>query len=592
MAIDGDNINYSTSSSVIGLNEFAQNQVDFGASEIGYSTGQAAGHARRVPYQYLPDVAGATCLMYNLTSSRRADQARCCSTRTSWPRSSPGTIKTGTTRDPGAQRRRPAARTRPSSSSGGRTPRVTTTSSPSTSLSQPAALERLREGEAVPAGADAVFPFPHRAATRGSTTSRAGSGRGIRHRLERRRRRRTAPSPTSRRPTPSCTHKPCAYVENASRNYVQPDRGRTTPWRSRAPSCCPTSSRSWTASTRTRAERLPDLRLQLPDHRRRATETPAEGCGPRPVHRVPRLQGPAIGRNSSATRRCRRTSWRTTSTPSTASPAPPRRRRRHGGELSEPVCRRSNPCPANRTTPMDPRRPRRHRRQEHPRRRRRRQQPQQRQRRRGQPPPARPRPPGQLEPPRVTARKAPTEGSNRPRSFRRTSPTLHRRRRSPSARPSSGRSNGSRQILQRHELHAGLGSGSAPVGRHSPGNSAIRRNAAAEHWEQGRNASLPTTNCFCDRRSLFWSRPHLRCAEPRHDDRGRFQRPCITSDGDLELPREEGRLRHWIRLRDDSLQLPYLEMSQRGARACQRISASASTSSSSCATFPPTTAWT
>ena len=30
----------------------------------------------------------------------------------------------------------------------------------------------------------------------------------------------------------------------------------------------------------------------------------------------------------------------------------------------------------------------------------------------------------------------------------------------------------SRQILQRHELHAGLGSGSAPVGRHSPGNSA------------------------------------------------------------------------------------------------------------------------
>ena len=30
-----------TSSSVIGLNEFAQQQVDFGASEIGYSTGQA-----------------------------------------------------------------------------------------------------------------------------------------------------------------------------------------------------------------------------------------------------------------------------------------------------------------------------------------------------------------------------------------------------------------------------------------------------------------------------------------------------------------------------------------------------------------------
>jgi len=66
-SIDGDNINYSDSSSVIGLNEFAQEQVNFGASEIGYSTGQAnytppAGY----PYQYLPDVAGATCMMYNL----------------------------------------------------------------------------------------------------------------------------------------------------------------------------------------------------------------------------------------------------------------------------------------------------------------------------------------------------------------------------------------------------------------------------------------------------------------------------------------------------------------------------------------------
>lgn len=63
----GDNVNYSVSSSVIGMNEFAQQQVTFGATEIGYSTGQAtydppAGYA----YQYIPDVAGATCLDYNL----------------------------------------------------------------------------------------------------------------------------------------------------------------------------------------------------------------------------------------------------------------------------------------------------------------------------------------------------------------------------------------------------------------------------------------------------------------------------------------------------------------------------------------------
>lgn len=67
--LDGDQVNYSDSSSVIGLNEFAQAQVNFGASEIGYSTGQAqytppSGYA----YQYLPDVAGATCLDYNLQS--------------------------------------------------------------------------------------------------------------------------------------------------------------------------------------------------------------------------------------------------------------------------------------------------------------------------------------------------------------------------------------------------------------------------------------------------------------------------------------------------------------------------------------------
>ena len=68
-SLNGDNVNYSTSASVIGLNEFALKQVDFGASEIGYSTGQAnnvppAGYS----YQYLPDVAGAICLDYNVLS--------------------------------------------------------------------------------------------------------------------------------------------------------------------------------------------------------------------------------------------------------------------------------------------------------------------------------------------------------------------------------------------------------------------------------------------------------------------------------------------------------------------------------------------
>ena len=67
----GDTVNYLTQSSVIGLNDFANYpQVDFGASEIGYSTGQAdTSPPATFQYQYLPDIAGATCLDYNLTST-------------------------------------------------------------------------------------------------------------------------------------------------------------------------------------------------------------------------------------------------------------------------------------------------------------------------------------------------------------------------------------------------------------------------------------------------------------------------------------------------------------------------------------------
>lgn len=62
----GMNVNYAVSSSVQGLNEFALNQLNFGASEIGYSTKQADDYPN-FQYQYLPDVAGATCLDYHLT---------------------------------------------------------------------------------------------------------------------------------------------------------------------------------------------------------------------------------------------------------------------------------------------------------------------------------------------------------------------------------------------------------------------------------------------------------------------------------------------------------------------------------------------
>ena len=61
----GLNINWQVQSSIIGLNQFATNQVDFGASDIPYSSGQAQSSPNQ-PYQYLPDVAGGLAFMFNV----------------------------------------------------------------------------------------------------------------------------------------------------------------------------------------------------------------------------------------------------------------------------------------------------------------------------------------------------------------------------------------------------------------------------------------------------------------------------------------------------------------------------------------------
>jgi ABC-type phosphate transport system substrate-binding protein len=61
----GLNINWQVSSSVIGLNNFGQNQVDFAASDIPYSANQST-YFPNIPYQYMPDVAGGLSFMFNL----------------------------------------------------------------------------------------------------------------------------------------------------------------------------------------------------------------------------------------------------------------------------------------------------------------------------------------------------------------------------------------------------------------------------------------------------------------------------------------------------------------------------------------------
>lgn len=64
----GTNINWQVSSSVIGLNNFAQNQVDFAASDIPYSSQQSTYYPTN-PYEYMPDVAGGLSFMYNLNGN-------------------------------------------------------------------------------------------------------------------------------------------------------------------------------------------------------------------------------------------------------------------------------------------------------------------------------------------------------------------------------------------------------------------------------------------------------------------------------------------------------------------------------------------
>jgi len=63
-ALNGVQINFAPSSSVQGLNEYAQGLVNFAASDIGYSTGQAnfTPGGGQVPFQYMPDVGGALTL--------------------------------------------------------------------------------------------------------------------------------------------------------------------------------------------------------------------------------------------------------------------------------------------------------------------------------------------------------------------------------------------------------------------------------------------------------------------------------------------------------------------------------------------------
>jgi len=66
--LDGGNINFTVSSSVVGMNDFCNGTVNFGATDISFATQQANCTTSQVPYpfQYMPDVAGGLSFEYNL----------------------------------------------------------------------------------------------------------------------------------------------------------------------------------------------------------------------------------------------------------------------------------------------------------------------------------------------------------------------------------------------------------------------------------------------------------------------------------------------------------------------------------------------
>jgi phosphate transport system substrate-binding protein len=64
-SIEGLNIDWQVSSSVIGLNDFATHEVDAAASDLPYSSEQA-NSVPDFPYQYVPDVGTGLSFMYNL----------------------------------------------------------------------------------------------------------------------------------------------------------------------------------------------------------------------------------------------------------------------------------------------------------------------------------------------------------------------------------------------------------------------------------------------------------------------------------------------------------------------------------------------
>ena len=77
-SIDDLKFDSSVSSSIDGLKDFAQQQVDMAASDLPYGSGQTDAMPT-FPYQYVPDVASGLSFMYNLKGNEGYGSPTWCS---------------------------------------------------------------------------------------------------------------------------------------------------------------------------------------------------------------------------------------------------------------------------------------------------------------------------------------------------------------------------------------------------------------------------------------------------------------------------------------------------------------------------------
>ncbi len=275
--LDGGNINFTVSSSVIGMNDFCQQTVDFGATDIAYSTQQSDCTTNQVPYpfQYMPTVAGGLAFEYNVTGQNGQQVTNLVLDASTLWASSQGPSPTGTTPPSPRSIRHPATQREITAYYRGDPSGENYLLGDYFFHTHPGPLTAFQQA-AVPSPAGQ----PSATWGRSPTARHRTCGPGQRQRSRRRLAGAGAHpggSPTSRRPTRRTST--CRWPPSSTRPEMPSSPAPTTwPWLSPAQSCIRTSPRTWLGSTPT-PTRTPTRSPHT------ATSSPSV-CRPRPRRRT------------------------------------------------------------------------------------------------------------------------------------------------------------------------------------------------------------------------------------------------------------------------------------------------------------------